>query len=212
MRRLAQTAPLVSDAVARDGGFRPWHVGAHVRDVDRHVVVLARRPPQEAPKSVGSNGETVFRLKGNRGRRLDVQPSMSVTLTPRILVLPCSWTDDETTVGNSSSIRLNTPQKAGHLTFARILSYSASTQILPTRTEFVWMHTGVSARCVSARGAAAGSSSLTRARRPSGPRRRAPSSGQRRRRPEPACRRPQRRACPRCGAAERAPGLRRDRP
>ena len=45
-----------------------------------------------APKSVGSNGEIVFRLKGERasvrGRRLDVQPSMSATLTPRILVLP----------------------------------------------------------------------------------------------------------------------------
>ena len=45
----------------------------------------------EAPKSVGSNGETVFRLKGERAFEVDVwtfKPSMSATLTPRILVLP----------------------------------------------------------------------------------------------------------------------------
>ena len=46
---------------------------------------------REAPKSVGSNGEIALCLKGvsgDRGERLDVQPSMSATLTPRILVLP----------------------------------------------------------------------------------------------------------------------------
>ena len=48
-------------------------------------------PIREASKSVGSNGQTVLRLKGERcvrGRRLDVQPAMSATLTPRILILP----------------------------------------------------------------------------------------------------------------------------
>ena len=51
-------------------------------------------PTKEASKSMGSNDQTVFRLKGERcvrGRRLDVQPSMSATLTPRILMLPAIW-------------------------------------------------------------------------------------------------------------------------
>ena len=66
---------------------------ASTKSVERPSLssIGTRNPDREAPRSVGSNGETVFRLKGERGvqgRRLDVQPSMSATLTPRILVLP----------------------------------------------------------------------------------------------------------------------------
>ena len=52
------------------------------------------RYPWEAQNSVGSNSETVLRLKGERAAEVDVwhvQPSMSATLTPRNFVLPC-WT------------------------------------------------------------------------------------------------------------------------
>ena len=47
----------------------------------------------EAPKSVGSNGETVFRLKGERAFEVDVWTFIRrcrLLLTPRILVLPIS--------------------------------------------------------------------------------------------------------------------------
>ena len=67
-----------------------------VRSMTKKIIELSRGvvvavPPREVSKSVGSNGQTVLRLKGERcvrGRRLDVQPSMSATLTPRILMLP----------------------------------------------------------------------------------------------------------------------------
>ena len=54
-----------------------------------------------ASKSVGSNGETVLRLKVEQAFGVGVwtfETSMSATLTPRILILPLMQTDGFSTI------------------------------------------------------------------------------------------------------------------